>query len=216
MAHILRFIKFNTNLLHKMLLKCKNVLSGEGFIRSSRKTLSSLWKSVAAPIVWAGKIAIGSCRQSQKKPSTESPQWWQCIQSKDFVLVFGNCFQTYSLFLCLWRCQVLLPLNRCVVFQYYMWYGNTADVFSYKVIVTQIYSALKGSMNIDFLMFRIDDSVTEVALDSHPTRTNGFLTGCLLTILKDSPYVEELPKSVLFNVLVHHRQYKDYFLLIFC
>ncbi len=45
--------------------------------------------------------------------------------------------------------------------------------------------------------FRIDDTVTEVAMDSHPTRTNGFMTGCLLTVLKDystAPYIEELPK----------------------
>jgi hypothetical protein len=34
-------------------------------------------------------------------------------------------------------------------------------------------------------------------MDSHPTRTNGFLTGCLLNILKDytaTPLIEEIPK----------------------
>ena len=47
------------------------------------------------------------------------------------------------------------------------------------------------------LVRRIEDFVTEVAMDSHPTKTNGFMTGCLLTALKDyssSPFIEELPK----------------------
>ena len=45
---------------------------------------------------------------------------------------------------------------------------------------------------------RIDDDVSVVALDSHPKRTNGFLTGCLQSVLTNTvysrPYIEELPR----------------------
>lgn len=40
-----------------------------------------------------------------------------------------------------------------------------------------------------------ESSVPAVACDSHPRRTNGFLTGCLLNVLRDyvRPTIEELP-----------------------
>ena len=41
-----------------------------------------------------------------------------------------------------------------------------------------------------------------MACDSHPRRTNGFLTGCLLNVLRDyvRPTIEELPGHVLQRV----------------
>ena len=45
---------------------------------------------------------------------------------------------------------------------------------------------------------RIEDDVGVVAMDSHPKRTNGFLTGCLQSVLTNTvyskPYIEELPR----------------------
>lgn len=43
--------------------------------------------------------------------------------------------------------------------------------------------------------YRVEEIVSLAACDSHPKRTNGFLTGCLLNVLKDytKPTVEEIP-----------------------
>ena len=45
---------------------------------------------------------------------------------------------------------------------------------------------------------RIENNVSVVAMDSHPKRTNGFLTGCLQSVLNNNvyarPFIEELPR----------------------
>ena len=45
---------------------------------------------------------------------------------------------------------------------------------------------------------RIENDVSVVAMDSHPKRTNGFLTGCLQSVLTNTvyarPFIEELPR----------------------
>lgn len=43
---------------------------------------------------------------------------------------------------------------------------------------------------------RIEDGVDVEVQDSHPKRSNGFLTGCLLTVMKEylRPSIEELPR----------------------
>ena len=48
-------------------------------------------------------------------------------------------------------------------------------------------------------IFSAESNVPAVACDSHPRRTNGFLTGCLLNVLRDyvRPTIEELPGHVL-------------------
>ena len=49
---------------------------------------------------------------------------------------------------------------------------------------------------------RSDDSTNIIAMDSHPRRTNGFLTGCMVNILNSyasnyqSPHIEELARYV--------------------
>ena len=51
-------------------------------------------------------------------------------------------------------------------------------------------------------IFSAESNVPAVACDSHPRRTNGFLTGCLLNVLRDyvRPTIEELPGHVLQRV----------------
>lgn len=42
-----------------------------------------------------------------------------------------------------------------------------------------------------------DGSIDKVIeMDSHPERTNGFLTGCLLNILRDSMSIENLSRKI--------------------
>ena len=49
-----------------------------------------------------------------------------------------------------------------------------------------------------FSLHRIENNVSVVAMDSHPKRTNGFLTGCLQSVLSNNvyarPFIEELPR----------------------
>ena len=49
-----------------------------------------------------------------------------------------------------------------------------------------------------FLSNRVENDVSVVAMDSHPKRTNGFLTGSLQSVLSNTlyatPYIEELPR----------------------
>lgn len=53
-----------------------------------------------------------------------------------------------------------------------------------------------SSHSLPVSTYSVEDGVNIAAVDSHPTRTNGFLTGCLINVLKDfaRPTVEDLPK----------------------
>jgi hypothetical protein len=46
------------------------------------------------------------------------------------------------------------------------------------------------------ILFRAEEGVNVVAMDSHPTRTNGFLTGCLINVLDDykGASIDDLPR----------------------
>ena len=50
----------------------------------------------------------------------------------------------------------------------------------------------------EYTYCRIENNVSVVAMDSHPKRTNGFLTGCLQSVLNNNvyarPFIEELPR----------------------
>ena len=54
----------------------------------------------------------------------------------------------------------------------------------------------KWDLELLFFLHSVDEGVVAAAVDSHPRRTNGFMTGCLINDIKDytMPTVEDLPK----------------------
>ena len=65
---------------------------------------------------------------------------------------------------------------------------------------------------------RAESNVPAVACDSHPRRTNGFLTGCLLNVLRDyvRPTIEELPGHVVVQRVNSGLYFKAFYIRIFC
>ena len=68
----------------------------------------------------------------------------------------------------------------------------------YELLGTYLYLGALGIFVKIYTHFSlsIEEGVVAAAVDSHPRRTNGFLTGCLINVLKDyaRPTVEDLPR----------------------
>ncbi len=62
------------------------------------------------------------------------------------------------------------------------------------------------------LINRIEEGTPIQAVDSHPKRTNGFLTGCLLNVLQDfqRPLIEELPRLLNDEMAIEARKAKAF------